>query len=135
VSVATGRVFGAWVDLREGAGFGRVFTAEIDPSKAIFVPRGVGNAFQVLEDATAYTYLVNDHWSPDASYSFLNLADETAAIDWPIALEKAELSDKDRAHPRLAGVTPIAPKKILVLGANGQLGRALRDEFADMPWT
>jgi len=130
VSVATGRIFGAWVDLREGEGFGRVFTAEIGPDKAIFVPRGVGNAFQVLEDGTAYTYLVNDHWSPDASYSFLNLADETVAIDWPIPLSEAELSDKDRAHPRLADVVPIAPKKILVIGANGQVGRALRVVYA-----
>ncbi|GGF49809.1 hypothetical protein GCM10010922_27190 [Microbacterium sorbitolivorans] len=130
VSVATGRIFGAWVDLREGEGFGRVFTAEIGPDKAIFVPRGVGNAFQVLEDGTAYTYLVNDHWSPDASYSFLNLADETVAIDWPIPLSEAELSDKDRAHPRLADVVPIAPKKILIIGANGQVGRALRDSYA-----
>ncbi|WP_306769942.1 dTDP-4-dehydrorhamnose reductase [Microbacterium karelineae] len=130
VSVATGRIFGAWVDLRAGAGFGRVFTAEISPGSAIFVPRGVGNAFQTLEPGTAYTYLVNDHWSPDASYSFLNLADETTAIDWPIPLAEAELSEKDRAHPRLADVMPIAPKRILVVGANGQLGRALREEFA-----
>ncbi|WP_221583765.1 dTDP-4-dehydrorhamnose reductase [Microbacterium sp. G2-8] len=130
VSVATGRIFGAWVDLREGSGFGQVFTAEIDPSTAIFVPRGVGNAFQTLEPSTAYTYLVNDHWSPDASYAFLNLADETAAIDWPIALEDAERSDKDRAHPRLAEVTPVPPKKTLVIGANGQLGRALREAYA-----
>ena len=129
VSVATGRIFGAWVDLRAGEGFGRVFTAEIGPDKAIFVPRGVGNAFQVLEDGTAYTYLVNDHWSPDAEYSFLNLADETVAIDWPIALEDAELSEKDKNHPRLAGVTPLAPKKILVVGANGQVGRALRAAY------
>ena len=42
------------------------FTAELDPRKAVFVPRGVGNAFQTLEDATAYSYLVNDHWSADA---------------------------------------------------------------------
>ena len=129
VSVATGRIFGAWVDLREGEGFGRVFTAEIGPDRAIFVPRGVGNAFQVLEDNTAYTYLVNDHWSPDASYSFLNLADETVAIDWPISLESAELSEKDRNHPRLADVTPVPPRKILVVGANGQLGRALRSAY------
>ncbi len=33
---------------------------------AIFVPRGVGNSFQTLEENTAYTYLVNDHWSADA---------------------------------------------------------------------
>ncbi|MDF2492339.1 MAG: dTDP-4-dehydrorhamnose reductase [Microbacterium sp.] len=66
ISVATGRVFGAWVDLRAGDGFGTLFTAEIDPSVAIFVPRGVGNAFQTLEADTAYTYLVNDHWTPEA---------------------------------------------------------------------
>lgn len=131
VSVATGRIFGAWVDLREGPTFGAVYTAEIDPSKAIFVPRGVGNSYQTLEPDTAYTYLVNDHWSPDASYSFLNLADETAAIDWPIPLADVEISAKDLAHPRLAEVSPIAAKKILVVGAGGQLGRALRDELGD----
>jgi dTDP-4-dehydrorhamnose reductase len=131
VSVATGRIFGAWVDLREGPSFGKVFTTEIDPSKAIFVPRGVGNSYQTLEPDTAYAYLVNDHWSPDAEYSFLNLADETAAIQWPIPLADVEVSAKDLAHPRLADVTPIPPKKTLVVGANGQLGRALRDVFGD----
>ncbi|MGA6126318.1 MULTISPECIES: sugar nucleotide-binding protein [unclassified Microbacterium] len=129
VSVATGRIFGAWVDLREGPTFGTVFTAELDPSRAIFVPRGVGNSYQTLEPDTAYTYLVNDHWSPDASYSFLNLADETAAIDWPIPLADVEISAKDLAHPRLADVVPIPPKKTLVVGANGQLGRALRAAY------
>lgn len=138
VSVATGRIFGAWVDLREGPSFGAVFTAELDPSTAIFVPRGVGNSYQTLEPDTAYTYLVNDHWSPDAEYSFLNLADETAAIDWPIALSDAEVSAKDLAHPRLADVRPIAPRKTLVVGAGGQLGTALREEFeglAHVEWT
>ena len=133
VSVATGRIFGAWVDLREGPTYGTVFTTELDPSKAIFVPRGVGNSYQTLEPDTAYTYLVNDHWSPTAEYAFLNLADETIGITWPIPLEAAELSEKDKNHPRLADVTPIPPKKTLVLGANGQLGRALRDLWGDRP--
>ena len=131
ISVATGRIFGAWVDLREGPTFGAVFTAELDPSQAIYIPRGVGNAFQTLEDNTAYTYLVNDHWSADAQgqYTFLNLADETAAVQWPIPLDKAELSEKDKAHPRLQHVEPMKPKKILVLGAGGQLGKALREAY------
>ena len=130
VSVATGRVFGAWVDLREGPSFGTVYTTEIDPSVAVYVPRGVGNAYQTLEPNTAYTYLVNDHWSPSARYTSLNLADETAAVPWPIPLERAILSDKDRAHPRMAQVTPFpaadAPgRRVLVTGALGQLGREL----------
>ena len=109
ISVAVGSVFGAWVDLRAGSGFGSVFTAEIDPSTAIYVPRGVGNAFQTLEANTAYTYLVNDHWRSEKTgdYSFLNLADETVSIPWPIPLDRAELSDKDRSHPRLAQVQPL----------------------------
>jgi dTDP-4-dehydrorhamnose 3,5-epimerase len=134
VSVATGRIFGAWVDLREGDSFGAVFTTELDPSTAIFVPRGVGNSYQTLQPDTAYTYLVNDHWSPDATYTFLNLADETAAIDWPIPLDDVEISAKDKNHPRLADVVPMPPKKVLVTGANGQLGRALREEFGEHPW-
>lgn len=134
VSVATGRIFGAWVDLREGPTFGAVYTTELDPSRAIFVPRGVGNSYQTLEPDTAYTYLVNDHWSPDATYTFLNLADETAAIEWPIPLDRVEISAKDKNHPRLSEVVPMPPKRILVTGANGQLGRALRAEFGDHQW-
>lgn len=133
VSVATGRIFGAWVDLREGPTFGAVFTTELDPSRAIFVPRGVGNSYQTLEPDTAYTYLVNDHWSPDATYTFLNLADATAAIDWPIPLDSVEISPKDLAHPRLDAVTPMPPRRTLVVGANGQLGRALREVLGLAP--
>jgi dTDP-4-dehydrorhamnose 3,5-epimerase/reductase len=133
VSVATGRIFGAWVDLREGPTFGAVYTTELDPSRAIYVPRGVGNSYQTLEADTAYTYLVNDHWSPTASYTFLNLADEASAIAWPIPLADVEISEKDRGHPRLADVTPMGPRRTLVLGANGQLGRALRALLGDAP--
>lgn len=132
ISVGAGRIFGAWVDLRDGPSFGATFYTEIDPSKAIFVPRGVGNAFQALEDQTVYTYLVNDHWSADnTGYAFLNLNDETANIDWPIPLDKSELSEKDKSHPALDKVKPIKPRKILITGADGQLGKALKKEFPE----
>lgn len=96
----------------------------------MYVPKGVGNSYQTLEPNTAYTYLVNAHWSPDAKYTNLSLGDETVAIDWPIPLAEAIQSDKDKAHPRLADVTPFpapvaAEQRVLVTGANGQLGREL----------
>ena len=127
VSVATGRVFGAWVDLREGDTFGTVVTAEIGPDRAVYVPRGVGNAFQCLEPGTAYTYLVNEHWSREATarYTFVQLADPALGIDWPIPLDQAVLSQADRGHPPLSAVTPFAAPRVLVLGAGGQLGQAL----------
>ena len=125
VSVATGRVFGAWVDLRAGGTFGTTFTIELDPGYAVFVPRGVGNAYQTLESGTAYSYLVDAHWSPDAGYANVDLADEALAIAWPIALDEARLSEKDRSNLALAEVAPVEPRGTLVLGAHGQLGRAL----------
>lgn len=133
ISVAHGKVFGAWVDLRAGDGFGRVVTAEITPDKAVYVPRGVGNAFQTLEADTVYTYLVNEHWSPEAraEYTFVNLADPTLAIDWPIELSNAEMSDADRAHPQLADVKPMGERPLLIIGSGGQLGRALVEACED----
>ena len=129
ISVATGRIFGAWVDLREGsATYGATYCCEVDPSRAVFTPRGVGNSFQALEDGTAYTYLVNAHWSAELkkTYTFVNLADPALGIEWPIPLEEATLSEADKHHPMLADVVPMAPKRTLVTGCNGQLGRAVR---------
>lgn len=129
VSLATGRIFGAWVDMREGDTFGATFSLEMDTSVAVFVPRGVGNSYQTLEDATAYTYLVNEHWRPGVAYPALALDDPTIAIPWPIPLADAIVSDKDRHNPALDPSTAIAPKKTLVLGAGGQLGQALVAAF------
>ena len=131
VSSAQGRYFGAWVDLREGSGFGTVFTVEVDESVAVFVPRGVGNAYQTLTENVTYSYLVNDHWSADKidDYSYVNLADETIAIPWPIPLDQVQISEKDLAHPRLADAKRLPALKTLILGGKGQLGRALAVEF------
>ena len=128
ISVATGEIFGAWVDLRPGESFGQVFTTHLDPSRAIFVPRGVGNSFQALVDGTAYTYLVNAHWSLEQkkTYTFVNLADPDLGIDWPIPLDECELSEADRHHPILRDAKPMAPRRTMVTGCNGQLGRAVR---------
>ncbi len=131
VSVVTGRVFAAWVDMREGSTYGSVFHIEMDPSVAVFVPRGVGNSYQTLEDATTYSYLVNQHWRPGTTYPALALEDPTASIPWPIPLDRAEISEKDRTNPLLADVVPMKPPKTLVIGALGQLGRALRADFPD----
>ena len=109
ISVARGSVFGAWVDLREGSEtFGKVFTCTLDPSKAIYVPRGVGNSFQALEDGTAYTYLVDAHWSLELkrTYTFVNLADPELAIEWPIPLDEATVSEADLNHPYAQGRRP-----------------------------
>lgn len=131
VTVVHGSVFGAWVDLREGESFGATHSVEIGPGVAVFVPRGVGNSYQALTDDVVYSYLVNDHWRPGATYPALALDDPDAAIDWPIPLGQAVISDKDQANPRLGQVTPFARSRPLILGGNGQIGRALRALLPD----
>lgn len=130
ISVGAGSFFGAWVDIREGSPtYGITFTTEIDSSKAIFVPAGVANSYLTLEDNTVYSYLVNDHWHADANYSFVNATDPSLKIEWPIPPEQWEMSEKDKNHPLLKDASPVPAKKVLVTGANGQLGTALRKQF------
>lgn len=132
VSLGSGKIFGFWVDIRENSTtYGKSFTVELDPSKAIFVPRGVANGYQTLEDNTVYSYLVNDHWSADAQYSFVSMFDKSLGIDWPIPIEESEVSDKDKSHPMLKDALPIKPKKTLIVGAHGQLGRAFQSIYPD----
>ncbi|MBZ8177595.1 dTDP-4-dehydrorhamnose reductase [Corynebacterium poyangense] len=130
ISVAHGNVFCAWCDVRENSPtFGKVVSRVIGPETAVFVPRGVANGFQTLSEETVYSYLVTDHWSPEAHYSAVNLADPALDIAWPIPLSDAVISEKDRHHPPLAQATPVPQQKILVVGSEGQLAQALREEF------
>jgi dTDP-4-dehydrorhamnose 3,5-epimerase len=131
VTISAGRAYGAWVDLRAGATYGTSFGLELDPGVAVFVPRGVGNGYQTLVDATAYSYLVNDHWRPDLTYVAVDHADSALAIAWPLPPEQRVLSERDRSAPPLTDVEPVTIRTPLVLGADGQVGRALLAEFPD----
>lgn len=103
ISVAYGRAFAAFVDLRR-PGFRRKLCLELGPDTAVFVPYGVGNSFQALEEPTVYSYMVNGRWKPNTCYKAVDLADPELAIPWPI--DRAFISDKDLRNPRLCDVEP-----------------------------
>lgn len=109
ISVVTGTIFVAYVDLRKGDTFGKVVTLEVDKNKAVFVPKGVGNSYQTTSADVHYIYSVNAHWSEDAykTATFVNLGDPELGVEWPIALSDATMSDRDRNHPMLADITPM----------------------------
>ena len=107
ISPAHGRVFNAIVDLRAGDGFGRVETFELTPGRAIFVPRGCGNAFCTLEPHTVYNYLVSDLWQPGLTYPAVDLFDAELGIDWPLPSHEMVISEKDRGNLPLSAVTPV----------------------------
>ena len=109
ISVITGKVFCAYLDLRKGDSFGKLVTVEIDSNVAVFLPEGVANSFQTLEPDTYYLYSVNAHWSADNydKYSFVNLGDPALNVAWPIPLVDSVMSERDKNHPMLADVTPL----------------------------
>lgn len=107
ITIAAGSVFAAIVDLRRGPTYGKVATFTLNPGIGLFVPRGCGNSYQTMEDDTVYSYLVNDYWREDAKYISVNPGDPDLAIQWPIPLDMAELSDKDKNNPAFKDVQPM----------------------------
>ena len=95
------------VDLRKGPTFGTVEQLTMTPARAMYIPKGCGNSYQTLTTDVEYSYLVDAHWSPNAQYTFVNLTDPELNIDWPIPIQNAIISDKDRDHPLLKDVTPM----------------------------
>lgn len=86
VYCARGKVLEVIVDLREGSPtFGKHFEIEIgeDNKVAVFIPKGCGNAFQVVSDEADYTYLTDDYWYPDSEYG-IAWDDPDLKINWPI---------------------------------------------------
>ena len=112
ISVVTGKVFAAYVDLRRGEGFGKVITVEIDKNTTVYLPEGVANSFQTLVPETYYLYSVDDYWSNDSydKYLFVNLNDPEVNVSWPISLDKAIMSERDRNHPMLKDISPMEIK-------------------------
>jgi dTDP-4-dehydrorhamnose 3,5-epimerase len=102
VGVASGAVFGAWVDLRPSSStFGAVVTADLAPGMHALVPPGVGNGFQATAPgATQYVYCFDEEWVPNMPGVACTPLDPELGIHWPLAI--SHISDKDRDAPTLA---------------------------------
>ena len=104
VTVAYGSVFGAYVDTRPGSKtFGAGQTVHIVPGVQVFVPQGVCNGFQALED-TEYLYFFDNEWAPGMPGTALCPLDPALDIKWPIAVDTNDLnqiSEKDSKAPSL----------------------------------
>lgn len=105
VTVAYGSVFGAYVDTRpDSKTFGAVETVYIRPGIQVFVPQGVCNGFQALEDDTEYLYFFDNEWVSGMSGVALTPLDPELGIEWPIPIEpedRNQISEKDYKAPTL----------------------------------
>ena len=113
--------------------FGAVFTVEIDPESRCSSPAG-----SATPSRPSRTPPSTPTWSTTTG---ARRTTTTRSATWPTRpprspgrsrSREAELSEKDRhQHPRLAGVTPMAPRRTLVLGGQrparpGPAGRPAR---------
>lgn len=107
-----GKIFVAMVDLRaDSETFGQVDEFELDNTQMLYIPKGIGNAFQAISDEDVlYCYCVTGVWSAEKAYSgqyiAINYADPDLAIHWPITGEDQIVSLKDKANPTMREVFP-----------------------------
>lgn len=106
VSVLEGEVYDVAVDVRVGSPtFGRHVGMRLDATRLnqLYIPPGFAHGFQVLSEHALFTYKCTAPYAPEHELG-VRYDDPALAIAWPFA--DVILSDRDRAHPRLAEIDP-----------------------------
>lgn len=106
VAIASGEAFGAYVDARpDSPTRGKVETVRLVEGTQMLVPRGVCNGFQsVSPGSTQYLYAFDAEWVPGMAGPAVSPLDPALGIAWPLPVDGAALSEKDRSLPTLAEV-------------------------------
>jgi len=106
VRVARGCVLDVAVDLRRSSPtFGKHVAVELSAAnwRQLWVPVGFAHGFCTLEADSEVLYKVTDYYSAEHDFG-LAFDDPALGIAWPVAPDRAIVSDKDRKHPGLAAL-------------------------------
>lgn len=104
VSCIAGALIDVAVDIRTGSPtYGKHIAVELTPEngKQLWVPPGFAHGFCTLKPDTMISYKVTDYYSAEQDRGLL-WNDPALAIDWPVSVDKAHLSEKDLKQPKLA---------------------------------
>ncbi len=107
VRVVKGSVFDVAVDIRKGSPtFGKYVACELtaENHRQMFIPRGFAHGFCVTSEEAIFQYKCDQYYHPEAEGA-IKWNDETVCVQWPIPLEKAVLSEKDKNHPSLSAIS------------------------------
>lgn len=117
-----GEILDVAVDLRSWSPnykkwVGVVLSAE--NKKQLYIPRGFGHGFVTLTDDVEIAYKCDDYYHK-AAEGGVRFDDSEIAVDWGVS--DPVLSDKDKNAPLLKDAACNFGARVLVTGANGQLG-------------
>ncbi len=107
VRVTRGAIFDVAVDIRRGSPrFGRHAAAVLtaDNWYQLWIPPGFAHGYCTLEADTEVQYKTTDFYSPAHDRGIVWF-DPVLMITWPVTIETALVSERDRALPRLAEQT------------------------------
>jgi len=103
VSCLSGAIFDVVVDIRpDSKTYGQWEGVNLNAaqSEQLWVPEGFAHGYCTLAPDTVVSYKVTNYYSPEHERG-LAFADPDLAIDWPIDVSQAIMSDKDIVLPRL----------------------------------
>ena len=67
----------------------------------LFVPHGFAHGFVVLSDSATFAYKVDNYYVPELERG-IAFNDSKLNIDWKLAVDELQLSDRDKTHPDLS---------------------------------
>ena len=117
-----GTILDVAVDLRKGsATYKKWIAVELSETnkKQLFVPKGFAHGFLALTDDVDVQYKVDEYYNQKCDRS-IRFDDTDIGVEWGI--ERPILSEKDINAPLLKDSDVNFSIKVLVTGANGQLG-------------
>ena len=106
VRVSRGSVFDVAVDIRRGsATLGRWDGAILSAGlwNQLLIPPGFAHGFLTLEEHCEVQYKTSAPYRPDLDRA-IRFDDPEIGIEWPIAADQIQLSEKDRNAPLLSAV-------------------------------
>jgi dTDP-4-dehydrorhamnose 3,5-epimerase len=102
--VIEGSVLDVAVDIRKSSPtFGQHVAVELTEKNKhqLFVPHGFAHGFVVLSDSATLVYKVDNYYAPEHDRG-IAFNDSKLGIDWKLAVDELQLSDRDKTYPYLS---------------------------------
>ncbi|MHC5373451.1 dTDP-4-dehydrorhamnose 3,5-epimerase [Enterococcus sp. LJL120] len=103
IRVVTGAVLDVIVDIRKGSptyGKWEGYILSESNHRQLLVPRGFAHGFMTLTPNVNFMYKCDNYYNAQADGG-IAFDDPELGIEWPMDLEKAITSEKDKHHPTL----------------------------------